>query len=179
MAKPMNVRRQTIERSVDSLLEKYSVEFSKSGPAVPVWKIASGEGNQIKKRRLEDDVSGFLLQKDGEKFIGVNTSQSQVRQRFTVAHELGHSLLHKMEAVHIDQSFRIDYRNRNSQTGTSITEREANLFAATLLMPEQFIEQSLGGQIIEIDDEELIKKLAKSYNVSGQAMTFRLLYLYG
>ena len=43
--------------------------------------------------------------------IGVNKDQAQVRQRFTIAHELGHLKLHEHKQVHVDREFRVRFRS--------------------------------------------------------------------
>jgi Zn-dependent peptidase ImmA (M78 family) len=60
-----------------------------------------------------------------------------------------------------------------------VDEIEANAFAAALLMPESFLRQDLKKLSIDFDDASQIEALAKRYNVSSQAMTFRLLNLLG
>ena len=107
MPAPLRVRYTKIAELIDRLLEKNGV----TGPAVPVEKIAKAEGLIVTKKHLDDDVAGFLLRSEGAKFIGVNRSQAPTRQRFTIAHELGHALLHEGEELHIDKNFRINFRD--------------------------------------------------------------------
>ena len=89
-------------------------------------------------------------------------------------HELGHYLLHEGEQVHLDtspDSFTIKGENND--------EREANLFAAELLMPAELLREELEsvGDIELLGSSEFLEKLAKKYKVSVQALTFRLAYL--
>lgn len=71
------------------------------------------------------DSDGFLFRLDGVPIIFYNQSRPAGRQRFTVAHELGHLLLgHTGPLV-----------NREPHPGDSPTERAANHFAANLLAP--------------------------------------------
>ena len=175
MPLPIRVRYSFIDNIVASLLAKYAIERGR----VPVEKIAVGEGNTVRKKKLEDDVSGFLLQTREGKIIGVNGSQSVVRQRFTIAHELGHSKLHELEAIHVDHGFRIDYRNHESSRGKNTLEKEANYFAAGLLMPESFLQADLADKLIDMNDEELVDRLATKYEVSSQAMSYRLINIFG
>jgi Zn-dependent peptidase ImmA (M78 family) len=55
-------------------------------------------------------------------------------------------------------------------------EREANLFAAELLMPAKFLQKDLSGQNLDLLEDEgvLLHKLARKYKVSTQALSFRL-----
>ncbi|MDI9636216.1 ImmA/IrrE family metallo-endopeptidase [Geitlerinema splendidum] len=110
--------------------------------------------------------------------IGINDRHPENRQRFTIAHELGHYLLHEQEKLHVDRRFQIQLRDGNSSKGEREEEKEANLFAAELLMPTSFIQQDLAGvEGLDLEDDAAIADLAKKYGVSTQAMTFRLAYL--
>jgi Zn-dependent peptidase ImmA (M78 family) len=170
MAAPLRVRYTKIAELVDRLLHKNGIV----GPAVPVEKIAKAEGLIITKKRLEDDVAGFLLRSQGAKFIGVNQSQAPTRQRFTIAHELGHALLHEGEELHVDKDFRINFRDVVSSLASNVEEIESNTFAAWLLMPSQFLVKQIKSEHLDIDDGEEVANLARRYQVSPQAMTYRL-----
>ena len=86
--------------------------------------------------------------------------------------------MHKHEKIHVDRRFQIQLRDENSSKGESEEEREANLFAAELLIPVQFIQKEFVAiEGLEIEDDSAIAQLAKNYQVSNQAMTFRLSYL--
>jgi Zn-dependent peptidase ImmA (M78 family) len=170
------VRRKHIRRLVFRLLSEHSVDSA----AVPVEAIAEDVGLTVQFAPAQDDLSGFLLRDHvaQRSVIGVNASHSDNRKRFTIAHELGHFLLHDYENIHVDRGFSVKLRSEKSSEGTDDEEKEANLFAAELLMPMHFLEADLA----EIDDvdlvnEDVIPKLAKQYGVSTQAMTFRLSYL--
>lgn len=170
MPAPLRVRYTKIADLVDRLLEKNGV----TGPAVPVEKIAKAEGLIVTKKHLDDDVAGFLLRSEGTKFIGVNRSQAPTRQRFTIAHELGHALLHEGEELHIDKDFRINFRDVVSSLASNVEEIESNTFAAWLLMPSQFLIKQITSEHLDIDDDGEVVNLAKRYQVSSQAMTYRL-----
>ena len=172
----MFVRRKHIGMLVQQLLTNQAV---KDVP-VDVVAIAKKMGLEVRKERAEPDISGFLLRdpKTGFAVIGVNSVQHANRQRFTVAHELGHFLLHRGDKLHVDRGYEVKLRDIKSSEGTDLEEKEANLFAAELLMPEQFLAKdllSLGS--IDLFDEIQLGKLAKRYKVSTQALAFRLAYL--
>lgn len=167
----MAIRRRKIEALVEQLLSAHNI---KNAP-VPVSQIARARGARIFYQSLDDDVSGFLY-RDGENtVIGVNTHHAPVRQNFTTAHELGHLLLHDQEQLHVDRQFRVRLRNEVSSQGVDDDEREANLFAACLLMPKQFLDKDLAS-VTEIDllDDDFLKDLAREYGVSAQALVNRL-----
>jgi len=170
MPAPLRVRYTKIRELVDSLLDRHSV----NAPPVPVEKIARLEGMFVRKKHLDDEVDGFLLRSDGLMFIGVNQSQSPFRQRFTIAHELGHALLHEGEELHVDRGFQINFRDAVSSLASNIEEIESNTFAAWLLMPHRFLVSQIRLEHLDIEDSEHVDRLAKRYQVSSQAMTYRL-----
>jgi Zn-dependent peptidase ImmA (M78 family) len=144
---------------------------------VPVTRIAKACGVQISHSSLEGDLSGFLYLKNKQALIGVNTHHAPVRQNFTIAHELGHFLLHNQEEqIHVDHGFRGFRRNTLSSEGTDAGEREANFFAATLLMPEEFLDADIEDEI-DLFDDDFLYNLARKYGVSTQALVNRLKYL--
>ena len=83
---------------------------------MPVHKIARCSGARIVKVSGEDDISGFLYP-GKPPVIGVNKAHAQVRQRFTIAHELGHLKLHEHKQVHVDREFRVRFRSGASSRG--------------------------------------------------------------
>ncbi|HEY4248477.1 MAG TPA: ImmA/IrrE family metallo-endopeptidase [Lacunisphaera sp.] len=104
----------------------------------------------------------------------MNANHSEARQRFTIAHELGHFFLHAGDPVFVDQSF-VMMRDTASSEGEKVEEREANLFAAELLMPAKLIVKEVEDMDdIDIVDDGKIGRLADKFGVSVQAMSFRL-----
>jgi Zn-dependent peptidase ImmA (M78 family) len=172
----MAVRRKHIRSLVGQLLEAHTIE---SVP-VQVAEIASALGIRVQYEPTEDELSGFLLRDliRQKTIIGVNGCHHPNRQRFTLAHELGHFLLHEQEKLHVDRQFQVNLRDGNSSKGESEEEKEANLFAAELLMPVRFIKQDLAEvDALDLEHDDMLAELAKKYEVSVQAMTFRLAYL--
>jgi Zn-dependent peptidase ImmA (M78 family) len=163
-----------------SLIQKYGI----SAPPVPVEEIAKGEGAVIVRHHFEGSESGFILRGDGQVIIGVNTRTSRKRQRFTIAHELGHLKMHEGKLI-VDHSVRVDRRDDVSSIGTDKEEIEANAFGAALLMPQnfvidhvrQFASQQFRDPVIPLQREALIAQLARDFDVSAEAMGFRLINL--
>lgn len=167
----MRIRRKLIETKVLDLLGSNRIE----GPPVPVNVIAERLGLVVKTQELDSDISGFLARDGRRPVIGVNGSQAPVRQRFTIAHEVGHYLLHRGDELHVDRGFRLQLRSSASSQGVDSEEIEANAFAAELLMPRGFIERDLQGvSVIDIDDEDFVRAFARRYQVSTQAFLLRL-----
>ena len=166
-------RRRAIQQRAKTLLEGQKV----SSAPVPVEKIAKALDAQVRFSPLDDELSGMVYVKDGTPIIGVNALHHPNRQRFTMAHEIGHLVLHRAEItkeIHVDKEFPMLMRDSVSSTGVNEMEIEANLFSSELLMPAAFLAKSLEGQPFDIDDEGAVSALAKEYKVSASAMKFRL-----
>lgn len=172
----MPIRKRYVKSIARELLDQYEV----SDPPVPVERLAKAEGIRLVLKDLEGDISGFLLrQDDGSPVIGVNSHHPRVRQRFTVAHELGHYLLGAEDSLHIDRKFELKLRSNLSSQGVDSDEMEANLFAAELLMPGFLLNHDLeDAQPFDISDESEIRRLARKYGVSSQALMIRISSLY-
>ena len=154
------------------LLKKAGV----SKPPVPVEVIAESLGATVRYSPFQGELAGMLIRDDGgsQILIGVNSLNHVNRQRFTVAHECGHLLLHKGKPAYIDRSFRINRRDGVSSQATDVEEVEANRFAAELLMPYDMIMNDLVEYQLDIEDEDELRELADRYAVSLQALTFRI-----
>lgn len=149
---------------------------------IPVEQIAQQLGLQVDRGRLGEDISGLLVISDGRGTIGVNADHAPTRQRFTIAHEIGHYVMHRQEMrVFIDHQFFTPYlaafRDVSSSTGNDRLERDANAFAAALLMPADLLAEAIGALDTEVTDDEAIETLAARFHVSKQAMTIRLVNL--
>lgn len=171
----MRQRRRKIEQLVSELLQTYKVQ----GPPVPVKRVARSLGLEIQMQTFKKgEVSGILVREGNRAVLGLNAADHRNRQRFTIAHEIGHFLLHEGDRVFVDRSYNVSLRSSISSLGTDLEEIEANTFASLLLMPEEFLVKDLQEEEIDIDDlkgTEKLKKLVRRYRVSPQAMSFRLI----
>lgn len=152
-------------------------EFGVRGAPVPVERIVRSRNVVLQYAPLEDDLSGMAFIKDGLGIIGVNALHHPNRQRFTIAHELGHHVLHAPDlqrAVHVDKGFRVLMRDDVSSLGSDPLEIDANAFASELLMPRDFLVDALDANGLDIEDEAGIEVLAKKFRVSAAAMRYRL-----
>lgn len=135
---------------------------------VSIKSIATRLGVGLFFRPFPDALSAFLLRGDGRSVIGVNSNQSSDRQRFSAAHECGHFVLR-----HADDAL-FDYAVPATSDGEPPgydwqNEREANTFAAELLMPADRLQAEAPTMSLA--------RLARRYEVSQEAMSFRLLNL--
>jgi Zn-dependent peptidase ImmA (M78 family) len=173
--KPLRPRYARIRREVLGILRQAEVVT----PPVPIEMIAKMLGARVVPTDFNNEISGVLVRRGRETVIGVAKEQSKTRQRFTIAHEIGHLVLHDAEEVHVDREFRVKLRSQASSTAVDVDEIEANAFAASLLMPESLLRQDVRKLSVDFDDATQVEALAARYRVSAQAMTFRLLNLLG
>jgi Zn-dependent peptidase ImmA (M78 family) len=148
-----------------------------SRPPVPVEEIAHRLGATVSFEQFASDVSGVLYRQASTAVIGVNSEHAKSRQRFTIAHEIGHLRLHRGRPMFVDHSVRLDRRDSSASLGIDPEEIEANSFAATLLMPEKMIIAAIAQSSTargRARSEGLVGQLAKRFEVSPQAMEYRL-----
>lgn len=168
--------RDACERSARNILRKASVN---SWP-VCTEKIASYLGIVVRYEPMIDDMSGMCFYKNGTPIIIVDTNQALSRRRFTIAHEIGHIVLHQYELsrnAFVDKKITILHRDTKSSSGKYQAEVEANQFAAALLMPQQLIYRYMEENKLRYglrDDEEAVKKMADDFEVSATALAIRL-----
>ena len=134
-----------------------------------VIQIANACGIKVYAGELMDGISGAITyDKESELFeITVNKNDSLERQRFTIAHELGHYFLHKdmleKDEFHIDAMYRGNITNDEKARDK---EKEVDYFAGALLMNRVMLEN--------LYNEYSIAELADIFKVSVSAMTVRL-----
>lgn len=139
-----------------------------AAPPVPVDELARQCGVNVLAYAFEDAISGVLLDLDGGPVIGYHRRQSAGRQRFTIAHELGHFVLKHHDSFHIDLT---DISSHGEPPGFNYQdERSANDFAAQLLMPAAMATQAFTRR-------HDVSDLAAQFEVSPQAMGWRLVNL--
>lgn len=161
---------------------KVLTKFGAKMAPVPVEKIAKSLGAEVRFSPLDNELSGMIYIKEGVPIIGVNSLHHPNRQRFTIAHETGHLVLHKpliAREVHVDKSFPVLMRGITASLGTDRTEIDANDFAAELLIPEQLLKEALANVTFDIDDEQPMERLAKKFRVSRQMLEYRIANLRG
>ncbi|MFF0909725.1 ImmA/IrrE family metallo-endopeptidase [Microbacterium enclense] len=112
-------------------IDHWNVDGKISFPVDP-YLIAERLNISVLSERLDPDTAGFIIRESGgPTSIYLNAFDAPVRQRFTLAHELGHYVQHQNDP---DIGF-VDRRNEVASSGTDASEIWANQFAAELLMP--------------------------------------------
>lgn len=159
-------RLKVIDLEVDSILKNAGVITL----PVKIEDIAKQLGLKVIPYPFDDNISGTLIIE--KKTIGFNQTESRVRRRFTIAHEIGHYVLHKeRKSVFLDKLFRLN--NPGGEQSQEL-EMEANVFAASILMPENIITKEVKKIELDFGSEEGIKYLARIFDVSSTAMYYRL-----
>lgn len=167
-----------IEKKVNELLENFGIV----NPPVPVEKIIRELGVKITFEPFQgsDDISGILYRDAQKAVIGINSEHPITRQRFSMAHELGHFILHRKQ-LFVDKMVRVNFRDPKSSLAIDSDEIQANAFAAELLMPNEFVKNEIRSLVLSNRynrrtylKEELIDELAHAFDVSRQAMEYRL-----
>lgn len=151
-----------------------------SRPPVPVERIARWLGAQLAYEPFEGELSGLLHRQADKAVIGVNDLHPKTRQRFTIAHEIGHLRLHPGKPFVLDRTIKANLRDELASTATDREEIEANAFAAELLMPVRMVllaVRSIVGDAPHLTADDLVRNLAPRFIVSQQAMRFRLINL--
>ena len=139
---------------------------------VKLGKLACDLGVSIKVSSLRVGISGQIMNEDGKYIIRVNRYEARERQRFTIAHELAHFLLHQpiIDSSEDGITDTVLYRSGAPER----VEYEANRLAADIVMPLYLIERQLDDEYGGVVTDVTIEGLAASFQVSKAAMEIRL-----
>jgi hypothetical protein len=132
-----------------------------TGAPIALRAVVSYLNLSLVERRREPFGSEAALVALGDGHaIELRGSSGERRLRFTIAHEIGHFVLHPERAT--------SERGGATNRATARLEHEADQFAAELLMPEHLVRQAV------LDDGADARRLADRFDVSAQAMSLRL-----
>ncbi|MEO8581932.1 MAG: ImmA/IrrE family metallo-endopeptidase [Patescibacteria group bacterium] len=152
---------------IEKLAEKV---FAKLGDVIPVDMIKAARLHDIDvfvthmEKTVGATPSGILVEQQKKWAILLNIDDTLTRQRFTIAHEIGHFLIHKGKQF-VDEFTAGETFYRDGSDNEE--EQEANYFAACLLMPEEEVER-IWPQCKDPKDA------AVRFKVSEVSMTYRL-----
>jgi hypothetical protein len=173
MSSEVQTQKRYVDHRAHELRARYVATFGGAETPVPVESIAEDLlGLRIEESDL-GDCSGMLM--PGARLIVVNVAEAMSgeapirRHRFTIAHELGHWICHA--TVTAEPSARYCRAKDLEQDADRVLEREANVFAAELLMPEAVVRSTWA----ELRD---VERAAARLDVSPSAMAWRL-YSFG
>lgn len=116
-----------IKKLVTKIIKKYKT----NNP----FELAEALGIEVLYENL-GSINGYYTKMLRSKYIHVNYNLNESRQRYTVAHELGHAILHP--------NANTPFLRENTLFSVDKLERQANTFAVELLMPDNVISQYEG-----------------------------------
>lgn len=129
-------------------------------PPIDVQKVAKALKISIEEKDGGNRYEGCLLRYNDVCGIMLNKSiKSETRKRFTLAHEIGHAEI----PTHTRMLYQCSKRDIDFSFKQREQEKEANAFAASLLMPEDFITETINNNALSLDS---IKKIAKQCQTS-------------
>ena len=160
--------RPQVEQRAKEVLKKHGLHSIPVDPVV----LANREGIVVNNAKFSDDnLVGIIAKRGNNVTLLVNQSDPPFRKRFTIAHELGHHFLHLLsDGDFVDGDadlFRLPPESAEEETAKRRQEIQANMFAAALLMPEEAMRE-------EWRRLRSIEQMARLFNVSEQAMGFRV-----
>lgn len=115
-----------IKKTVNQLKKKYKTDCP--------YQLAEYLNVRIMYHNLHLEINGFYKYDRRNKYIIINDSLDKYDKRFTCAHELGHAFMHPR--------LNTPFMRRNTFLSIDKKEREANRFAAELLIPDEAIAES-------------------------------------
>ncbi|TXJ31270.1 ImmA/IrrE family metallo-endopeptidase [Brachyspira aalborgi] len=129
---------------------------------VRITAITEEYGIDVYNSSMSRNISGAIIKECDKYVIYVNDKHPKNRQRFTIAHEIAHYILHK-EKIGDNLTDNAMYRSKLS----NVFERQANILASEILMPVNFVMQF-------IEENKSVSEMASLFKVSEGAMRIRL-----
>jgi len=149
------------------------VQEARQSIPVNVEALARRMGVHVAYKPLPDNISGYVHRNNESWAVVVNSLHGLARRRFTLAHELGHFVWHRRvlgDGTNDTKKYRAEagYDFYNDAIDHK-HEREANQFAAALLMPSEMVRHV--HRTAGVNDP---RRLAALFGVSPRAMEIRL-----
>jgi Zn-dependent peptidase ImmA (M78 family) len=154
-------------RALDVLGDYDAIYPDRTPLPVPVVSIAEDLLGLRVHAAPDLGASGLLVPRD--RLILINADEPVERQRFTVAHEIGHWVVHCGARTGTTNATLC--RAVSQESHTDLREREADSFGAELLMPTPHVYEAVAVTGANVDI------LAETFAVSRQAMSWRLFNL--
>lgn len=158
--------------SIKELAEVIALEYEEK--TTPLDKIIEDEELYVFYDSYGSNTfDGMTIYDNGKFNIHINTDlgnkRDSPRGRFTLAHELGHYYIDS-HRIGLKNGLLKPHPSKTNQKQFHRIEREADYFAACLLMPEQRFVKDIKGKKFGV---ELIDFLKEEYGVSRTACAFR------
>jgi Zn-dependent peptidase ImmA (M78 family) len=161
------------QKEIRGIVENISLQTGYSNPDSDLMDLVQALGLTVFEVDFPEkhkDVNAILVYTDSKNSdnpsIYLKKEMPPNRKRFTIAHEIGHFLLHKKEGV----KYRINGFSYNN-TQYSMEETEANYFAAYLLVPDEKL-----SKVINILGSD-VDLLAEYFGVSKAVIENRLKWI--
>lgn len=138
---------------------------------IPMDIFVSALGATLIKEPL-DRCDGKIIRGHKKTLIKINSNiPYEERIRFSIAHEIGHFLLHKKLEVHNETHNTLTwFKDAENQAQMGIQELEANEFASELLMPKKlFIKECKG----EPFSPQLLERISKRFKTSITSIVYK------
>lgn len=152
---------QEVREDIDGYLAEYPVKLG---------SIAKRLGVKVLLSTLPRGTSGQIGQENGDFVIRINRHEAKHRQRFTLAHELAHFLLHR-DLVVAEGGWSENVLLRSGQPAS--IEYEANRLASDLVIPSAQLAEATAEYSGPMTSE-VIEDLARRFGVSTAAMEIKL-----
>lgn len=146
------------------------IELALSEYPVRLGEIANRLGVKVLLSTLPRGTSGQIGQEGGEFVIRINRHEAKHRQRFTLAHELAHFLLHR-DLIDEEGGWSENVLLRSGQPAD--IEYEANRLASDLVIPSALLAEATAEYSGPMTSE-VIEDLARRFGVSTAAMEIKL-----
>jgi hypothetical protein len=141
---------------------------------VPLDAMVRSQGLQVQFGRFpesQSDVAGFIRLSECK--IYINAADAPRRQTFTIAHELGHWMLHRALLDAHPEMYRVLKRDKPVASHSPL-EQEANGFAGRLLVPRPLLDHYWRRAAVRPG----VSTLARIFSVSEDVIRFRLQFEY-
>jgi hypothetical protein len=175
--------RRSTQNIVRDLMREHESIYGPITPPVPVDKIVADTleymvdstadpRTKMRQGPVPGNVIAALLLFD-EKRVWLRAADHQHRQRFSLAHEIGHDQLHcRGQQRPAKTAFACgDEEIKETQSTDETAEREANAFAAELLLPTHLLEPKVSRHDAQMS---LVLDLAAEFDVSPVCMAIRI-----
>ncbi|MDM1290811.1 ImmA/IrrE family metallo-endopeptidase [Acinetobacter indicus] len=151
-----------------NLIDQKTIEKYQNDMPIKLGLLSKELGLVVKRATLPANISGEIKEQDGEVIIRVNRHDAKTRQRYTLAHEIAHFLLHRHL---LSNGITDDVLYRSSQSDE--IEAEANRLAADILMPMHIV-KNLMQKHDKLKGENFYQAIADDLDVSVTAIKIRL-----
>lgn len=154
----MEKYKDTIKR-IQPVAEEYSRTVAFSYPLTDLTTLLSAQGYYILKATAPHNLSGFYMKKAGYPFIFINSSHTLGRQNFSLLHEVYHHIMNHQNGI-------------SDFNSNSLEEREAEIFAGLVLLPDKEIEKWSDQ---ELASPSTIAEISSYYQMSFSGTLVRLM----